>query len=123
MTERMSAQAFVQQYGRTTRRRHGLIEGMNATEQIYAKEVHARYTAGEIAGWAFEMVAIRLEHNTTYTPDFIVFEWDGLLFVEIKGRRVEDDASVKFKWARNIVPWARWVMLRRVRNRWEPVKL
>lgn len=103
MTERMSIDEFkraatvdvrsVKARGRT---RHEPGK-MNTLEKEYAAELALRVLAGDIAWWAFEPIRLKLANNTTYTPDFAILHFDGLVeLVEIKGHW-EDDARVKIK--------------------------
>ena len=86
---------------RTTRPDRGT---MNKTEAAYNDYLHSRHMAGEVSGWAFEAMTLRLADRTTYTPDFVVFLADGRVQChEVKaitksGRWLfEDDARVKLK--------------------------
>lgn len=79
-------------------------DGMNKTEAAYAELLTARQLAGEVAGWMYEAVTLKLANDTRYTPDFLVQMADGSVeFHEVKACRAsgaflaEDDARVKFK--------------------------
>lgn len=77
--------------------------GMNKTESLYAFDLKARQSSGEIAWWGYESIRLRLAPNTTYTPDFLVMLNDGSLELhETKGGLIRDDAVVKFKVAREM---------------------
>jgi hypothetical protein len=79
---------------------------MNKTEAEYALMLDAEYKKGNIIYWAFEEVKFRLADNTFYTPDFMVLRHDGAVeFHEVKGAHVEEDARVKFKVARDSLPF------------------
>lgn len=70
---------------------------MNKLEMSYAALLRVREIAGEILGFSFEAVKLRLADNTFYTPDFVVYSTDGTVeFHETKGFW-EDDARVKIK--------------------------
>jgi len=98
-------------------------EKLNKTELLYDVELAQLHSEGVVARWWAQSVRLRLADKTTYTPDFLVQFADGrLVFVEIKGF-LRDDASVKFKVAREMYPWAEFVMLRRVKKQWVPVKI
>ena len=85
---------------------------MNATERRYADRVlNPMLFAKEIYSWDFERITFHLAPRTTYTPDFFIVYPRKLRIVEIKGR-LEDDASVKYKLARDLFPWFEWEMLR-----------
>lgn len=87
-------------------------DGMNATERRYADRVlnPQKYTK-EIIEWFYEGVTFNLAPKTTFTPDFFIIRHNRLDIIEIKGQ-LQDDASVKFKWARDLYPWFYWEMLR-----------
>ena len=128
MTEHISLEEYhrtVQAAQVTQRRRHTFAPHvMNGDERRYAEELEARRLAGDIHGWAFEPITLQLDRTTTYTPDFMLITRDGVQFVEIKGH-LEDDASVKFKWARDTFSWAKWVMLRwkKGQGQWHKVRI
>lgn len=79
---------------------------MNTLEKAYAENVlDVRKAAGEIAGYWFEEVNLRLADRTYYRPDFLVMLADGELeFHEVKGHW-EDDARVKIKVAASRFPF------------------
>ena len=77
---------------------------MNKTEAAYAELLTHRELVGEILGWKYEAVTLKLADNTRYTPDFMVQLADGSVELhEVKACRAsgaflaEDDARVKFK--------------------------
>jgi hypothetical protein len=99
-------------------------KGMNSTEKLYAAELDWLKREGTVKAWWFEDIRLKLANRTTYTPDFCVWYSDEKVqFVEIKGRILQDDASVKFKWARKEFPMWEFVMLRRESGLWVPVKI
>jgi hypothetical protein len=79
---------------------------MNKWEQAYAAHLEKRKLAGEILMYQYEAIKFRLaDHNTFYTPDFIVQNSDHHLEVhEVKGHW-EDDARVKIKVAKSQFPY------------------
>ena len=92
---------------------------MNKTEALYSMELEAQKRVGAIRDWKFEAVKLRLANKTWLTPDFLVIHNDGTVeFIETKGF-LRDDASVKFKIAREMYPFFRWKMLRRKAGDWE----
>ena len=97
---------------------------MNATERRYVNEVLIPdQQRGALVCWYYEAITFRLAPHTTYTPDFMVFAGDGITFVEIKGQ-LRDDASVKFKVAREQHQWAYWQMLRWTKRKgWQDVRI
>lgn len=84
---------------------------MNNTEARYSVLLDARRAAGEIAGWWFESLTLKLAPDTRYTPDFLVMLADGSLEChEIKamwsnGSVARDDAAVKYKVAAQLFPF------------------
>lgn len=81
---------------------------MNQTEVRYAAELEIRRVAGEIVGWRFEPLRLRLgaDWKTSYTPDFLVLRPDGEIeLVDVKGSGGwEEDARVKIKVAAGLYP-------------------
>ena len=80
---------------------------MNKTEQRFEQNVlWARKAAGEVLGWKFEPLKLRLADKTFYTPDFLVILADGTIeLAEVKGGGGwEDDARVKIKVAAETFP-------------------
>lgn len=112
--------------GGRTRHESGV---MNKTERLYAFDLDILQRAGEIKAWWFEPLKVRLARRTYYTPDFLIWQQDGSLeFVEIKGYRKracdapgEAKDAVRFKMARELVPWASWRMIERSEGEWREV--
>lgn len=78
---------------------------MNKTEAAYAALLQLRKDAGQLAGFWFEAVTLKLAKDTRYTPDFLVQLKDGTMeFHEVKGYW-EDDARVKIKVAAEMFPF------------------
>jgi hypothetical protein len=50
---------------------------MNGTEAAYAAHLGMRQLAGEIVGWKFEAVKLRLADGAWFTPDFLILFSDG----------------------------------------------
>jgi len=83
------------------RRIHG---APNKTERAYAQTLELRKLAGEIQGYDFEPIKLKLAPLTFYTPDFMVIGNEGQIeFHEVKGF-MEDDAAVKIKTA-SVIHW------------------
>jgi hypothetical protein len=89
---------------------------MNKTEKAYSQQLDARMptdqSPGEVAGWMFEPLKLRLADDTWYTPDFLVLMTDGTIEIhEVKACAdngkvlVEDDAQVKIKVAAEDYPF------------------
>jgi len=84
---------------------------MNKTELAYSEYLDDLVERGEILGYLFEPIKLRLAPLTYLTPDFLVVSLDGTLdFHEVKacmsdGRFLcEDDAKVKIKVAAEMYP-------------------
>jgi len=79
---------------------------MNQLEARFAQEVlDLLKAAGDIKGYGFEGVKLRLAEGAWYTPDFVVMHNDGVLeFVEIKGFWREA-ARVRIKVAAEQYAW------------------
>lgn len=78
------------------RRRHVAGE-MNGLESRYAGHLDMLKITGQIQGWRFEAVKLKLAPKTFITPGFWVVMLDGTVeFHEVKGFW-EDDARVKIK--------------------------
>lgn len=95
--------------GRTVRRLPGQ---MNKTEQDYADKL-----TRENWRFRFEALKLRLADNTYFTPDFVVYDPDGLIeFHEVKAEMsngkllIEDDAAVKIKVAAEMYPEFKFVL-------------
>lgn len=106
---------------------HSVGRQMNKTEREFSILLEARKQKGEICGWSYETVKLRLADRTTYTPDFLTWEfaWDDetpvrLCFIEIKGFKRED-AMVKYKVAREQFPWATFEMWERKGGSWNRI--
>jgi hypothetical protein len=94
--------------GRTARHEFGR---MNRVESAYAAVLSARLKMGEVAGWWFEPIKLRLADKTFYSPDFLVMLADGTLELhEVKttwgGGQAgwHEDARVKWKVAAEAYP-------------------
>jgi len=97
-------------------------EGMNSLEARYAFEIlEEAVKAEEVQCWFFESFRLRLAPKTFYTPDFMVIKKDGsIAFREVKGF-LREDASVKFKWAREIYPFFEFEMWSRAAGEWKEI--
>jgi hypothetical protein len=75
---------------------------MNGTEAAYAAHLGMRQLAGEIVGWKFEAVKLRLADGAFYKPDFLVILPGGICeYHETKGHWREA-ARVRFRVAREL---------------------
>ncbi|MFQ0999768.1 DUF1064 domain-containing protein [Gilliamella bombi] len=78
---------------------------MNKTETEYYQYLKTLEQANEITWFKFEGLKFKLANNTTYTPDFVVMNKDGLIELhEVKGFWM-DDARVKIKVAADMYPF------------------
>jgi hypothetical protein len=92
--------------------------GMNGTEAAYAAHLGMRQLAGEIVGWKYEAVKLRIGEGCTYCPDFIVWLPDRTVEAhECKGFE-RDDSVVKFKAAAEMFPWMTFRMFKRRGQAW-----
>ena len=76
---------------------------------------------GGIQGWAYEPLNFRLPGKKNYYKiDFCAWDERGVVFYEIKGHNLSDDRSlVKMKTAAGLTPWARFVLVKRLKGHWE----
>ncbi|MFM7010064.1 MAG: DUF1064 domain-containing protein [Betaproteobacteria bacterium] len=96
-------------FAKHARRKHG---ERNKTEAEYEAYLTALYHAGQIDGFKFEGITLKLADNTRFTPDFIVFAADGVVELhDTKGTTkktrsngekeavpwIEEDANIKLK--------------------------
>jgi hypothetical protein len=121
--ETMTVEQFRAEFGRGGKRQPGYrtfkhLDGMNKLEAAYSAELDLLLRAGEIRGWKFEAVKLRLADKTFYTPDFLVVLKDGSLeFHETKGFW-RDDARVKIKVAAEMYPMFRFAALKKTKGTW-----
>jgi hypothetical protein len=80
-------------------------------EKLYAARLEALVRLGEIAGWLWKPIRIRLARASFYEPDFMVVERDlEVTFDEIKGPRgwaLDDEGRTKWKAAGETLPMFR----------------
>lgn len=91
-------------------------------EAAYARTLEFDRIGGLIIGFQYEPMNIRLSgEKNFYKPDFLVWSADNRpTFYEVKGRNKSDDRSlVKTKVAASLHPWARFIIVKRVRGAWE----
>jgi hypothetical protein len=71
---------------------------MNKGEAAYAQYLEAQKHVGDIAGYWFESVNLKLAKELHYRPDFMVLGKDGVLYLDdVKGRttRTRKDGTKK----------------------------
>ena len=90
----------------------------NKLESRYENEVlKPLLKAGEIFGYVYEGIRVKLAKNTTYTPDFLVIFPDRVELHECKGRWMQA-ARVKIKVAAEQYPWFKWLAVQWKNKRW-----
>ena len=92
----------------------------NKTEAAYEAHLDLLHRAGEIDGYKFEGMTIKLADNTRFTPDFVVFAGDGVVELhDTKGTTkktrangekedapwIEEDAKLKLKLTAELWPF------------------
>ena len=88
---------------------------MNRTEARYAQLLDLRKMAGEIIGYVYEPMGLKLADKTYYHPDFMVIFRDRFEFHEVKGFW-RDDARVKIKIAAERFPWFGFVVVQKMKS-------
>jgi hypothetical protein len=76
--------------------------GMNGTEAAYAAHLGMRQLAGEIVGWKYEAVKLRLADGAFYKPDFLVILPGGAIELHETKGHWREAARVRFKVAREL---------------------
>ena len=97
---------------------------MNKTEARYEQQLQLQKHEGEITDFWFEPMKLRVspDFKGTYTPDFLVLRNDRtLLFVEVKGGLVREDAIAKFKAAAAMWPIFAWKMIQLQKGKWTEI--
>src|SRR4051794_28370720 len=91
---------------------------MNGTEAAYAAHLGMRQLAGEIVGWKYEAVKLRLADGAFYVPDFLVIHNDNTIgFDEVKWYDRPLGAT-KFKIAAELFPFIEFRMVKRIKGEW-----
>lgn len=94
---------------------------MNKTEAAYAMVLEGKLKAGEIAGWWYELITLKLAFKCSLQPDFMVMHNDGSIELhEVKGGKngtnnawtywAEEDAKIKLKVAAEMQPFPLFVV-------------
>lgn len=107
-------------YNRFARHQRRAPGERNKTEAAYEEHLTLLQRAGEIDGFKFEGVKLKLADNTFFTPDFIVFAKDGVVELhDTKGTTkklrasgikeavpwIEEDAKLKLKLVAELYPF------------------
>jgi hypothetical protein len=96
---------------------------MNKTERRFESEIlEPLVRSGELIGYEFEMIRLRLADRVHYTPDFFLRwgarPWE---FVEVKGAHIREDAMLKYRMAADKITWASWRMMQWRDSAWRIV--
>lgn len=93
--------------------------GQNKTEAAFQVELESMRLAGDVQWYGFECFNLRLAKKTWYRPDFPALMKDGIWTMwEVKGW-MREDARVKIKIAAEKYRMFRFVVVRRIKGRWE----
>jgi len=90
---------------------------MNKGEGLYADYLDTWKLSGLIVAWWFEGITLRLAEHDRYTPDFMVVDSAGQLWLyDVKGRKGEtyyatEDSKVKIRSAAGMFPWFRFTIV------------
>jgi hypothetical protein len=99
----------------------------NRVETAYEAHLKLLLMAGEIDGFCYEGIKLRLADNTFYTPDFLVFAKDGVVElhdtkgttkktnskgIKVEKPWVEEDAKLKIKVVAEIFPFRTFIVYR-----------
>lgn len=94
----------------------------NAWERQYAEYLQVLLQAGKIDWWDYEAVSLSLGQGVTYKPDFLVIRNNTVEFHEVKGRRREA-GMVRFRVARSLYPFFRWIMVSNSKDGWKELSV
>lgn len=105
---------------------------MNKTETAYSQILEAMKSRGEIKRWEREGITLRWPDGMTYSPDFAVWELatdpfpedhtrERLVFIEVKGPFIREDALVKFRAARAHWPEFAFSMMQLKKGEWTQI--
>lgn len=87
---------------------------MNGLEKAWSLRLAEQKHAGEIVQWWFEPMSLRLAKGSSYKPDFMVVDADGLVeFHETKGF-MREAANVRLKVAAEKFPQFVFKLVRRI---------
>lgn len=98
----------------------------NKLEAAYEAHLELLKQAGEIVGYKFEGIKLRLADNTFYTPDFIVFAKDDVVELhdtkgtttkntaagKVKAAWCEEDAKLKIKLVAELYPFRTYIVFK-----------
>lgn len=113
---------MIEQLGLTKpKRRHRHRKGeMNKWEARYGAEILSpRVTAGELIGYSYEAIKLRLADKTWYTPDYCAWdEYERTEVHEVKGHWESRD-RVRWKVAAEMYPNILFVAATIIKGQWE----
>lgn len=106
---------------------------MNKTEKRYAEFLDQLKLTGEVESWWFESWKCRISPNWkgSYTPDFLALHNDDgllgefgtkLIFHEVKGGYIREDALKAFKAAAEMYPCFGWRMVQWKSGAWKIIQ-
>jgi len=90
-------------------------------EAAFSQRLEFEKRASLLSYVAYEPLNLRLPgRKNFYKPDFLVVHDDGrLTFYEVKGfSRSNDRSLVKLKTAAGMTPWARFILVKRIKGEW-----
>ncbi len=93
----------------------------NKLEASYAERLELLKRGGEILDWKYEVIGLRLADGAHYYPDFMVIQPEAFEFHETKAsfvRSGREKGVVKFRVAKEMFPWFKWVFVTRERGEW-----
>jgi len=91
----------------------------NSTERKFSNQLETARRKGEIQGWKFEAISLKLGEKTWYFPDFLVIDnHERIHIVEIKGF-LRDDSAAKFKIAASNFPEMHFHMFKNQNGSWK----
>jgi alpha-galactosidase len=90
----------------------------NLTERRFAEHLEIRKLAGEIRSFAYEPEVLRLGPEMTLLMDYRIVELNyTYTYVDVKGRYVREDSTVKIKAAAVMYPQHRFVQAKWTRDK------
>lgn len=92
-------------------------------EERYAAILQSQQRAGQIRGWRYEGLTLKLADGVRYTPDFLVVENDGAMtLLEVKGF-MREAARLRLRIAVEMYPAFRWFLIWAKKGGFDPQKL
>jgi len=101
---------------------------INATEpeRLFYDRLKYMKLANKIKSFDYQPAPIilhKIGRGRKYTPDFKVIDFDDeIIFYEVKGGYIREDAMLKFEWAAMLNPDATFIMMQYKRRQWTLVK-